>query len=98
MRRDPIWVGTKKVKHGNGDYAHHYRAVFRFPVPPNSDTHCDVFDYVTGPFRTVRAGKFAVHCGWIGNPDYIDVEQCETLGKEYAATLQKLPKKVNRRV
>jgi hypothetical protein len=97
-KRWPVWVGTKKVRHEDGEYSHYLREVFRFPVRPDDETHSGVYDYITGPFETVRGGKFAVHCGWVGNPHYIDVAQCEKLGKEYDETMRKLPKTLNRRL
>jgi hypothetical protein len=47
--------------------------------------------YVSGPFKTVRGAKAAVHFGWTGNPHFIDVNHFEQLGREFDKTLARMP-------
>lgn len=48
-----------------------------------------------GPFRTVQAVKFAVHC-WSGNPLGVDVKHCERMGREFKDQMRTLPEFVRR--
>lgn len=59
------------------------REVFKATQEPTRDTHGKFYDWVMGPFRTMRGAKYYRDYGK-GNPHTTTVNDCERLAKYHA--------------
>jgi hypothetical protein len=94
MKENLIYVGTKVEDIGRF-MRMITREVFlcsRVQAPARGQHYA----YYHGPFKTLRAAKYAVHFRWYGNPHYIDVKECEEAARELDRELRKKPRTITK--